>query len=148
MEVNMKISEIMTPNVEVIHPDARLVEAARKMKSLNVGSLPVCDGDRLKGILTDRDITIRAVAEGEDPNEITVQDVMTPEVVYCFEDQEVEEAARLMGQNQIRRLPILNQHKRLVGILALGDISVDYQNEGTTGKTLEQISEPSRPLRS
>lgn len=144
----MKISEIMTPNVEVIHPDARLVEAAQKMKTLDVGSLPVCDGDRLKGILTDRDITIRAVAEGIDPNEITVQDVMTPEVIYCYEDQEVKDAAQLMSQKQIRRLPVLNRHKRLVGILALGDVSVDYQDNEITGKTLEKISEPSRPARS
>lgn len=144
----MKINEIMTSSVEVIHPDARLVEAARKMKDLDVGSLPVCDGDRLKGMLTDRDITIRAVAEGQDPNSITVQDVMTPEVVYCFEDQDVEEAARLMGEKQIRRLPILNRHKRLVGILALGDVSVDYEDDRTSGKTLEKISEPSKPSRS
>jgi CBS domain-containing protein len=144
----MKISEIMTTNVEVIHPDARLVEAAKKMREMDVGSLPVCDGDRLLGMLTDRDITIRAVAEGEDPNEITIQDVMTREVVYCFEDQEVEEAARLMGEKQIRRLPVLNRHKRLVGILALGDVSVDYPDEGKTGKTLEEISKPSRPARS
>lgn len=143
----MKISEIMTSSVEIIHPDARLVEAAQKMKSLDVGSLPVCDGDRLKGMLTDRDITIRAVAEGQDPNEITVQDVMTPEVVYCYEDQDVEEAAHLMGQKQIRRLPILNRHKRLVGILALGDVSVEYHNDGTTEEALEKISEPSRPQR-
>jgi CBS domain-containing protein len=88
------------------------------------------------------------VAEGEDPNEITIQDVMTREVVYCFEDQEVEEAARLMGEKQIRRLPVLNRHKRLVGILALGDVSVDYPDEGKTGKTLEEISKPSRPTRS
>ena len=143
----MKVKDIMTTSVEIIHPDARLVEAAQKMKTLNVGSLPVCDGERLKGMLTDRDITIRAVAEGMNPNEITVQDVMSPEVVYCFEDQEVEDAAKLMGQKQIRRLPVLNQHKRLVGILALGDVSVDYQDDKTTGKTLEKISEPSRPER-
>jgi CBS domain-containing protein len=147
MEAIMKISELMTSNVEVIHPDARLVEAAQKMKSLDVGSLPVCDGDRLKGMLIDRDITIRAVAEGQDPNEITVQDVMTPEVIYCYEDQEVKDAAQLMAQKQIRRLPVLNRHKRLVGILALGDVSVDYPDDETTGKTLEKISEPSRPER-
>jgi CBS domain-containing protein len=92
----MLLREVMTPKVEVIHPDATLREAAQKMKSLDVGPVPVCDGDRLQGMLTDRDITVRATAEGRDPNTTRVREVMTPDVVYCFEDQEVQDAARMM----------------------------------------------------
>jgi CBS domain-containing protein len=143
----MKLSDIMTRNVEVIHPDAILQEAAIKMKELNIGSIPVCDGDRLQGMLTDRDITIRATAEGRDPKTLPVREVMTPKVYYCFEDQDVEEAARLMSNHQVRRLPIINREKRLVGIVSLGDLSVEIDNDRLTGNTLEEISTPSRPER-
>src|SRR5437763_10508619 len=100
----MQVREIMTCGVEVIRPDATLQEAAQKMKSLDVGPLPVCDGDRLVGMLTDRDITVRATAEGLDPKTTRVRDVMTPEVYYVFEDADVQEAARVMQQRQIRRI--------------------------------------------
>ena len=117
------------------------------MKSLDVGSLPVCDGRRLQGMLTDRDITIRATAEGRDPRQTPVHEVMTPETIYCFEDQEASEAARLMEQRQIRRLPILNRNKDLVGIVALGDLAVDMPNDKRVGEVLEGISEPASPQR-
>jgi CBS domain-containing protein len=137
----------MTPNVEVIRPEAPLQEAAALMKSLDVGSLPVCDGRRLQGMLTDRDITVRATAEGRDPRQTPVREVMSHDVIYCFDDQEVHEAARLMEQRQIRRLPVLNRSKDLVGIVALGDLAVEMPNEGRVGEVLEGISEPARPQR-
>src|SRR5438876_11903193 len=107
----MRVSEVMTRQVECTRPDASLQEAAAKMKSLDVGPLPVCDNDRLAGMITDRDITVRAVAEGEDPKKIKVRDIMTPEVHYCFEDDLVGEAARLMEEKQVRRLLVLNRDK-------------------------------------
>jgi CBS domain-containing protein len=141
----MKLKDVMTAQVEVVHPDAMLQEAAKKMKALNVGSLPVCDGQRLVGTLTDRDITIRAVAEGRNPTTTPVRESMTPQVIYCFDDQNVKEAAKLMQDKQIRRLPILNREKQLVGIVSLGDLAVDTGNEKMAGETLTEISQPSQP---
>jgi CBS domain-containing protein len=143
----MKLKDVMTANVEVIRPDAPLQEAAALMKTLDVGSLPVCDGKQLQGMLTDRDITVRATAEGRDPRQTAVREVMTPELIYCFEDQDVKEAAQLMEQRQIRRLPVLNRSKDLVGIVALGDLAVEMPNEKRVGEVLEGISEPARPQR-
>jgi CBS domain-containing protein len=143
----MRVSEVMTQNVECTRPDATLQEAAAKMKSLDVGPLPVCENDRLVGMLTDRDITVRATAEGENPTAIRVRDVMTPEVVYCFDDQLVGEAARLMQEKQVRRLLVLNRDKRLVGIVSLGDLAVETGDEQLAGNTLEAVSEPNRPVR-
>ena len=143
----MQVSEIMTSHVEVIHPDATLKEAAEKMSRLEIGPLPVCDGERLVGMLTDRDITIRATAQGRDPNTTKVREAMTAEVVYCFADQEVEIAAQMMEMRQIRRVPVLTRDKRLVGIVSLGDLSVETQNEKLAGRTLEGVSEPGKPNR-
>ena len=124
----MQVHEIMTPEVEVIHPDATLKEAAEKMSRLDIGPLPVCDGERLVGMLTDRDITIRATAQGCDPNTTKVREAMTAETVYCFTDQEVQTAAQMMEMRQIRRVPVLNRDKQLVGIVSLGDLSVETQD--------------------
>lgn len=143
----MQIKEVMTTGVEVVRPDDTLQEAARRMKSIDVGPLPVCDGDRLLGMITDRDIIIRATAEGRDPKVTRVKDAMTPGVVYVFEDQDVEEAASLMKERQIRRLVVLDRNKRLVGILSLGDIAADIQDEELSGEVLERVSEPSEPFR-
>jgi CBS domain-containing protein len=144
----MQVKEVMTRGVECTRPAASLQEAARKMRDLDVGPLPVCgDNDRLVGMLTDRDITIRAVAEGQDPKTARVQDVMTPDITYCFEDQDLTEASRLMEQNQIRRLVVLNRDKRLVGIVSLGDLAVKTGNERLSGEALEQVSEPAQPRR-
>jgi CBS domain-containing protein len=139
----MLIRDIMTKGVECTKPTATLREAARMMKELNVGPLPVCgENDRLVGIITDRDIAIRAVAEGDDPDVTPVGAVMTPKILYCYDDQDVGEAARMMEENQVRRLVVLNGAKRLVGIVSLGDLAVDTQDEQLAGHTLEAISEP------
>jgi CBS domain-containing protein len=138
----MQLKEVMTPHVEVIAPEATIREAAEKMRHLDIGPLPVCEGERLVGMVTDRDITVRAVAEGRDPVTTLVREVMTPDLVYGFDDQEVEDAARLMEQYQIRRLPVLNRHKRLVGIVALGDLAVHPGQQPLAGEVLEQVSEP------
>jgi CBS domain-containing protein len=142
----MKIKDIMTRDVEVIHPDSVIQEAAGKMKTLNIGSLPVCDNRRLLGVLTDRDIAIRAVASGRDPS-TKVSETMTPELIYCFEDENVKEAAKLMERHQIRRLPILDREKHLVGIVSLGDLAVETGNDQLSGHVLEEVSEPAKPER-
>src|SRR5947208_1175005 len=101
----MQLREIMTHEVEAIRPDISLREAAQKMKSLDVGALPVCQNDKLVGLITDRDITVRGVAAGQDPKSACVSDAMTPELIFCYEDEDVERAAKLMEEKQIRRLP-------------------------------------------
>lgn len=143
----MDLREIMTRHVEVVNANASLQEAAAKMKSLDVGLIPICDGDRLQGILTDRDITIRATAEGRDPARTLVTDVMSTDIAYCLETQPVEEAVSLMEARQIRRLPILDQNKRLVGIVSLADIAVHFGDRDLSGETLEEISSPAEPRR-
>jgi CBS domain-containing protein len=143
----MQLKDIMTHGVEVIHPDATLQQAAQQMRGLDVGPLPVCDGERLVGMLTDRDITVRATAEGRDPKTAKVQDVMTCEAIYAFEDQDVTEAARLMKEHQIRRLVVLNRDKQLVGIVSLGDLAVHTDNRRLAGEVVERVSEPAEPNR-
>ena len=141
----MKIKSLMTSKVECIRPEATLEQAARRMRDLDVGPLPVCgDEDRLVGIVTDRDITIRAVAQGMDPKTMLVREVMTPSILYCFEDQDVEEAARLMKEHQIRRLVVLNRQKKLVGIISLGDLAVETGDDLMEGELVEAISQPAR----
>src|SRR5882762_9237303 len=117
----MRIRDVMTPNVELAHPEMTIREAASKMRELNTGFLPVALGDRLVGTLTDRDIAVRSTAEGQNPNVARVAEAMSNGLVYCYEDQNVEDAIALMGEKQIRRLPILSRDKRLVGVLSLGD---------------------------
>jgi len=144
----MRVKDVMTSGVECTRPDASLQEAARKMRDLDVGPLPVCgDSDRLVGMITDRDIAVRAVADGRDPKAARVRDVMTPDVAYCFEDQDVTEAARLMEDNQVRRLVVLNRDKRLVGIVSMGDLAVKTGDRRLSGEALEQVSEPALPRR-
>ena len=140
----MQLKDVMTPGVEVIAPDASIYEAAEKMSHLEIGPLPVCDGNRLVGMLTDRDITVRAVAAGRDPVMTQVREIMTPDVVYGFEDQDIDDAARLMGQYQIRRLPVLNRSKQLVGMVALGDLAVHAGAKPMAAEVLEQVSEPGK----
>jgi CBS domain-containing protein len=143
----MQIEQIMTRNVEIISPETTLREAAQKMRDLDVGSLPICDGERLKGMLTDRDITIRATAEGRNPDTTQAIDVMTAAIIYCYEDQDVAEAAQVMEKKQIRRLPIVDRNKKLVGIVSLGDLAVDTGKERLAGEALTEISRPAKPER-
>ena len=143
----MQVKEVMTPNVEVIHPDSTLQDAAEKMKTLDVGPLPVCEGDRVVGMITDRDVTVRAVAEGYDPWTTPVRQAMTPEVISCYEDQDVAEAARLMKDKQVRRLLVLSRDQRLVGLVSLGDLAVGLGDEQISSETLERVSEPNQPNR-
>jgi CBS domain-containing protein len=120
------------------------------MRDLDVGSLPVCDGEKLEGLLTDRDIAVRLVAEGLDPSMTKVNEIMTPGATYCFEDQTLDEAADIMEAQQIRRLPILNRNKRLVGMLSLGDLAVrthGSEDRELADEALKNISEPSEPNR-
>lgn len=143
----MRLGEVMTRDVEVIGLNAPLKEAAAKMKDLDVGLIPVCDGDELKGTLTDRDITVRATAKGRNPSKTKVSDIMSKEIAYCFEDQEIEEAMSLMEARQIRRLPILNREKHLVGIVSLGDLAVHTGQNELLGETLKEVSRPAVPRR-
>ena len=140
----MQLKEIMTREVEAVRPDETVKEAAQLMKTLEVGMLPVSTGDRLVGMLTDRDITVRVVAEGYDPATTQVCSVMTPESVSCFEDQDVTEAARAMEERQIRRLPVLNRKKQLVGIIALDDLATRTGYPELAGEVLEHVAEPAQ----
>jgi CBS domain-containing protein len=146
----MQIREMMTKQVEVLPPHASIRDAAAKMRDLDVGGIPICDGQKLQGFLTDRDLAVRAVAEARDPANTKVSEVMSPNITYCFEDNEVEEAAQMMESKQIRRLPIVDRDKRLVGIVSLGDIAVRSEGarrQDPAAEALEGISEPSRPKR-
>ncbi|WP_244610352.1 CBS domain-containing protein [Microvirga pakistanensis] len=141
----MKISDIMTRNVRVVSPDKTIQEAARLMDEMNVGVLPVCDGRRLRGMITDRDITVRATAAGLPPDTTRVRDVMSDNVWWCFDDDDVGHIVQLMSDHQIRRLPVVDHDKHLVGIVALGDLATD--SEGDASRALRRISTPSEPDR-
>jgi CBS domain-containing protein len=138
----MKIRDIMTSDVETVSPDTPLRDAAQRMRDTDTGFLPVGENDQLVGTLTDRDITIRAVAEGQDPNSAKVRDAMSENLVYCFDDQDSSEAAELMAEKQLRRLPILSRDKRLVGVVSLGDLATRTGDDDVVGQTVEDISEP------
>lgn len=137
------LKQIMTSTVDVISRDASAAEAALKMKYLNVGVIPVCDGERLCGMVTDRDLVLRVVAKGLDPKQVRVSDATSSEVFFCYEDEGLEKASQLMSQKQIRRLPILSRAKKLVGIVSLGDLAVRGKDTQTSGVVLEQVSRPS-----
>src|SRR5262245_34017842 len=138
----MKLSEIMTREVEIIQPDDTLQVAAQKMRDRDIGFLPVCDGESLMGVLSDRDITIRALADGMDINVMLGRDLMTTPAIYCFDDQDVREAAKVMEENQIRRLVVLSRDdKRLVGVVSLGDLARNSITD-LSGQVLQRVSEP------
>jgi CBS domain-containing protein len=140
----MKIRDVMTKSVETVRPDQTLQEAASRMKSLDVGPMPVCENDRLVGMLTDRDIVVRAAAEGKDVRTTKVREAMTPEVAVCSEDDDVRAAAQTMKDRQIRRLVVVDGQKRVAGIVSLGDIAVDTSDEKMSGRVLEEVSKPTR----
>jgi CBS domain-containing protein len=134
----MLVKECMTKNVELASPEMTIREAARKMRDGDFGSLPVGANDRLIGVITDRDIVTRTVAEGKHPDTTRVREAMSEGVLYCYEDQAIEEVARNMGDNQVRRLPVLSREKRLVGILSLGDMAVAGEPGGAHGERVEE----------
>jgi len=136
----MKVREIMTTGVECVTPSTTLQEAAQGMKTLDTGFLAVCDNDRLIGAVTDRDITIRSVAEGLSLD-TPVEDIMTKDVFYCYDDDSMETAAELMAKKEVKRLLILNRDKRLVGVVSIGDLSKVEGIQDVVGETLKDISE-------
>ena len=136
----MKIKEILTPGPKYVSPDATLVAAAENMKSGNMGILPICENDILIGTVTDRDITVRAVAEGRNPYTTKVRDVMSSKVIYCFGDQTIEDAAEMMAKSKIRRLPVLDDNNRLVGIISIGDLAARAHQSDLAGRTLAAVT--------
>ncbi|HEY0153202.1 MAG TPA: CBS domain-containing protein [Longimicrobium sp.] len=147
----MRAADIMTENPEVVTPDATLADAARKMRDLDVGIIPVVESEqnrRLRGVITDRDITIRAVAEGRDATSTRVSDVMTSGVETCNKNDSVQDVLQLMEREQVRRVPITDREGRLVGIIAQADVATDLDSElgsRRVADTLERISEPGQP---
>jgi CBS domain-containing protein len=138
----MQIKEVMTRGVVLIDPECTLQQAGEKMKDLDIGALPVCENNRAVGMITDRDIVIRSVAAGHDPHVDTVRDVMTPEIVFCFEDQDLATGIQFMKQKQVRRLAVLNGEKQLVGILSLGDLALNPNCDEVAGMVLKSVSDP------
>jgi CBS domain-containing protein len=136
----MQLRDIMTTAVQLTDPAMMLKDAAALMRDGDFGLLPVGENDRLVGTITDRDITVRAVAEGKDPGTTPVRDAMSKGIRYCFEDQTAEEAAELMSQAQIRRLPVLNRDKRLVGIVALADLATEAPTGEPSGTAIRGVS--------
>jgi CBS domain-containing protein len=134
----------MSPNVEVANPDDTIQSAAMKMTEIDAGILPVGENDRLVGMVTDRDIAVRAVAQGRDPKSTKVREVMSGEVKYCFDDEDVTEVAKNMADLQVRRLPVLNREKRLVGIISVGDLAADDE-PSKAGDALQGIAQPGGP---
>lgn len=121
----MKVQDAMTRDVELMTPEKSICDAAKKMREEAIGALPVGENDRLVGMITDRDITVRAVALERDPKTTRIRDVMSEKVCYCFEDDALQKAATIMSEHQVKRLPVLNRNKRLVGVISLADLEVN-----------------------
>jgi len=139
----MLCREIMTPNPEYVRPSDPVMKAAQLMKSEDVGPIPIVDdkdGKRLAGIVTDRDLAIKVVAEARDPRTTLVKDVMTDDVVTCKENEDVNQALKLMQENQVRRIPVVDQSDHLLGIIAQADVATRLGQAQTTGKVVEDIS--------
>jgi CBS domain-containing protein len=143
----MLVSEIMTSGVEMIDAEATLADAAQQMASLDVGGLPVWQNDRLVGMITDRDITIRAIAQGKNPLTTRVSEVMTPEVFHCSQNANVHEAAIMMEEKSIHRLLVVDSDHRPVGFLSLADVALKTRDEHLSWEILERICEPASPHR-
>lgn len=138
----MSVRDIMNSNVETIDPSASLRDAAKRMANNDYGVLPVVDQGDLIGMITDRDICIRAVAEGDDPDNTEVRSVMSEGVITCREDQPVSEVARLMQERQVRRIPVVDNSKNIIGIVTLGDLAVLSEDDMRVAETVEEVSQP------
>lgn len=141
----MRLRDIMTHEVHAVSPQESLRHAAQKMKSWDIGALPVCQNDKLIGLITDRDIAVRAVAEGRSPESACVSDAMTRDLIFCYEDEDLQRAAQVMEEKQIRRLPVMSRENRMVGIVSLGDIATRQKDERLSQEVLEQVSQPCQP---
>jgi CBS domain-containing protein len=141
----MQVKELMSKNIATVTPDTPITEVAKTMKDMNIGSVPVCEGDKVIGILTDRDIVLRDIAMGKNIEGVTAKDVMTAGVSTAKPEMDIHEAARLMSEKQVRRLPVVD-NDRLVGMLALGDIAVRTKLEDNAGDALSDISKPTHTL--
>ena len=137
----MKVSDAMTRDVRVASPNQTIQDAAKMMSDVDSGVLPVGENDRLIGMITDRDIAVRAVAQGKGPQAL-VREVMTDHVHYCFDDEDIDEVTHKMADSQVRRLPVVNRDKRLVGILSLGDVATSRDGADEAGEALSDISRP------
>jgi len=138
--MDMQISEVMTEQVRYVAPETPVSEIAEQMRDNDFGAVPVAEEERLIGMVTDRDIVVRGIAQGLDVN-ATARQVMSPNVLYCFEDDSVEDVLKNMGANQIRRMPVINRSKRLVGVVSLGDLS-KAAGQNPSGGALKKISQP------
>ncbi|HUF82405.1 MAG TPA: CBS domain-containing protein [Burkholderiales bacterium] len=139
----MKVSEAMSRDVRIASPDETICDAAKAMAAIDAGALPVGENNRLVGMITDRDIALRAVAERKGPD-TPIRDVMTKDVKYCFEDEDLEHVASNMGDIRVRRLPVLDRDKRVVGIVSLGDIAM-VGGRGAAGEAVTGVSRPGGP---
>ncbi len=135
----MQIRDVMTSHVSVVKPDTPVSEIAMRMRDEDIGSVPVTDGDKLIGMVTDRDIVTRGLAQSADMSRVQAKDVMSPKILYCMEDETISEVLENMGEEQIRRLPVVNRDKRLVGVVSLGDLSKAEKQRA--GDALAGISE-------
>jgi CBS domain-containing protein len=142
----MKIRDVMTPDAIAAQPETTLMAAAEMMRLLNVGSLPIIEDERVVGIVTDRDIVVRGLALGFNPRTATVADVMTRNVQTCSVEDDVEEVARQMRDLQVRRLLVVDENERLLGIVSLGDLAMEMEDQALAGRVLEGISEPPVPM--
>ncbi|WP_055666851.1 CBS domain-containing protein [Desnuesiella massiliensis] len=140
----MKVKDIMTQNVASLEPKDSVERAAQLMKEHDIGALPVCDNNNVIGIITDRDIVLRTISEGKSPKSVSVREVMTSNPVIGRPDMNVEDATRIMGERQIRRLPVVEENT-MVGIVSLGDLAVEPRAKSEANETLKEISEPCSP---
>ena len=138
----MQIQDVMTTDVSFVRPETSILEITRKMRDGDIGATPVVEDDRLVGMVTDRDIVVRIIAEGGDVRTKTARDAMSPGVLYCFGDQSVESVLENMGDQQIRRLPVIDRDKRLIGVVSLGDLALSGRRKAA-GEALQEISQPS-----
>ena len=142
------VSDVMTRGVRTMSPRETLVQAAQAMEALNVGAIPVCDGDKLLGMVTDRDIVLCGVAQNCAIQSTPLSAVMSTDTCCCFEDQTLDEVAAQMRDRQIRRMPVVDHDKHLVGIVSLGDVATKGGSKDSAGDALQGISSPSHPDRS
>ena len=139
----MKAADIMTKDITVVNPESSIRDAAEKMRALDTGILPVCDGRDMVGVITDRDIVIRTTADGKDPADGKVKEAMTTEVAFCLEDEDIEKIAHRMEEHKVRRMPVISHGKKLVGMISLADMAT-HGEQSAACEILEKVSKPDK----